>query len=312
MVDFDGLSAFPVLIALFAGASWILVGSDPLNVQIEQLIAAGAAESVSVAYYDLHSRRELLVNADAKYHPASTMKVAVMIEVFRQARDGRFRLDDPLPVRNDFASIADGSRFSVDADSDGDRTLYAKVGKTESIRELIRLMIVRSSNLATNLLVELVGANRVSEQMKQIGAPDMVVMRGVEDNRAYERGLNNSTTARSLMVIMRRISEEKAVSRLESLEMVRILRAQEFNEGIPAGLPAGTQVAHKTGWITGIYHDAAIVYPRDRKPYVLVIMTRGIQDEKRAHRLVADISRAVFESIRNDGIRKTENGNWEP
>ncbi len=304
---FDGLLTMSPIIA-FIAATGFTTGPDSPSVEIERLIAESGAESVSVAHLDLHHRRELLINADTSYHPASTMKVAVMMEVFRQAREGRFRLDDPLPVRNDFASIADASRFSIDADSDGDRTLYGKIGRTESIRELVRLMIVRSSNLATNLIVELAGAKRVSDQMKQIGAADMVVMRGVEDNRAYERGLNNSASARSLMVIMRRIAEGKAVSRTDSAEMVRILQAQEFNEGIPAGLPRGTKVAHKTGWITGIYHDAAIVYHPGRKPYVLVIMTRGIRDEKRAHRLVADISRVVFESLSYDGKWKTENG----
>jgi len=71
---------------------------------------------------------------------------------------------------------------------------------------------------------------------------------------------------------------------------------QEFNEEIPAGLPAGTRVAHKTGWITGVLHDAAVVYPRDRTPYVLVVLTRGIPDDKVARQLIADISRLVYQA----------------
>ena len=259
--------------------------------RIRDLIRGSGAESVSVAFHDLETGRELLINPDVKYHPASTMKVPVMMEVFRQAWEGKFKLDGRIPVRNEFTSIADASKFSLDRESDGDQTLYKK--QEETIRELVRLMIVRSSNLATNLLIELVGAKNVTKSMRTIGAKDMLVLRGVEDNRAYEKGLNNSATARSLMVIMRRIAEGKAVSKTDSAEMARILSEQEFNEGIPAGLPPGTKVAHKTGWITNIYHDAAIIYPPHRKPYVLIVMTRGIPDVKQAHQLVAAISGAI-------------------
>ena len=175
-------------------------------------------------------------------------------------------------------------------EDDADAPLHDKIGQSESVGELVRRMIVRSSNLATNLLVELVGARSVTESARKMGAGGMQVLRGVEDAKAFEKGLNNSTTARSLMVILRRIAEGKSGTRADSAEMARILEGQEFNEGIPAGLPPGVRVAHKTGWITGIYHDAAIVYPAARHPYVIVVMTRGIADPKLAHKLVADIS----------------------
>lgn len=84
--------------------------------------------------------------------------------------------------------------------------------------------------------------------------------------------------------------------------MIDILAAQEFNDEIPAGLPKGTRVAHKTGWITGVTHDAAIVYPPDRKPYVLVVLTKGIPDRPVAQRLIADISRLVWDAV-TTGLR---------
>jgi beta-lactamase class A len=79
--------------------------------------------------------------------------------------------------------------------------------------------------------------------------------------------------------------------------MRQILLHQEFNDEIPAGLPPGTPVAHKTGWITGVLHDAAIVYPANRKPYVLVVLTRNIPDDKVARRLIADLSRIVYSFV---------------
>lgn len=274
--------------------------ADELKTKIEEAIEASGAETVGVAFYDLETKRELFVNPDASFHAASTMKVPVMMEIFRQARERKLSLDEQIAVHNDFKSIADGSSFSVSPEDDSEQTLYKKVGRTESVRELINLMINVSSNLATNILIARVTPERVMDLMRKTGARNIKVLRGVEDGKAYERGLNNTTTARDLMILLRRIAEERAVSRAASREMVEIMTGQKFNEGIPAGLPAAACVAHKTGSITRINHDAGIVYtpgPARRKPYVLVVLTRGLAEEKRAHRLIADISRIVYEGL---------------
>jgi beta-lactamase class A len=268
-----------------------------LEAKVRGLIAASGAETVAVAFRDLQTGRELLLNPGVSFHAASTMKVPVMLEVYRQAREGKLSLDEHLPVRNEFKSIADGSTFSVSPADDSEQTLYKKVGGTETVRELLRLMITESSNLATDIIIERVTPGRVMELMRRMGARDIKVLRGVEDGKAFERGLNNTTTARDLLVILRAIAEGRAVSREASKEMTDVLLAQKFNEGIPAGLPAGARVAHKTGSITKIEHDAGIVYPPGRKPYVLVVLVRGIADEARAHKLIADISRAVYEDV---------------
>jgi beta-lactamase class A len=272
-----------------------------LEAQVKELILASGAETVGVAFYDLARGSELLINADENFHAASTMKVPVMMETFRQASEGRLSLDEKITIKNEFTSIADQSHYSITPESDSETTLYKRLGEKESIRELMRLMITVSSNLATNILIERVTAARVMELMNQLGAKNIRVLRGVEDSKAFEKGLNNSTTARDLMILLRLIAERKAVSPSASDEMVKVMLDQKFNEGIPAGLPAGAKVAHKTGSITRINHDAAIVLPPSRKPYVLVVLTRGIEEEKRAHRLIVDISRAIYEFVsRND------------
>jgi beta-lactamase class A len=268
-----------------------------LESKIHSLVASSGAEAVAVAFQDLQTGRELLVNPGESFHAASTMKVPVMLEVFREVREGRLSLDERLPVKNEFKSIADGSTFSVSPADDSEFTLYKKVGGTETVRELLRLMITESSNLATNIIIERVTPERVMDLMRRMGARDIKVLRGVEDGKAFERGLNNTTTARGLFVLLRAIADGRAVSREASREMTDILLEQKFNEGIPAGLPSGTRVAHKTGWITKINHDAGIVFLPGRKPYVLVVLVRGIADEKRAHQLIADISRAVYEDV---------------
>ena len=263
-----------------------------------ELIKASGAETVAVAYYDLATGEELLLNGDESFHAASTMKVPVMMELFRQAEAKRFSLDDRIAIKNDFVSIADGSHFSISVTDDSEPTFYKRIGETESIRELMRLMIVMSSNLATNILIERVGAANVMKLMREIGANKIQVLRGVEDTKAFERKMNNTTTARDLMIVMRRIGERRAVSAQASEEMIQVMLAQHFNQGIPAGVGKDTKVAHKTGSITKINHDAAIVFPPKRKPYVLIVLTRGLADEKRAHKLIADISQTIFSSLK--------------
>lgn len=275
----------------------VIAGSpNDLGKRVEELIRASGAEMVAVSYYDLATGAELLINPDTSFHAASTMKVPVMMEIFRQAAAGRISLNQRIPIKNDFASIVDGSHYSLTPESDSDQSLYTRTGQTETIRELIRLMITVSSNLATNILIEKVTPQRVMDLMHTIGANKICVLRGVEDGKAFQKGLNNTTTARDLMIIMRRIAERRVVSRKASNQMIKTMLDQKFNDGIPAGVPSGVRVSHKTGSITKVNHDAAIVYPPGAKPYVLVVLERGIEHEKVAHKLIADISRVVYEA----------------
>jgi beta-lactamase class A len=220
------------------------------------------------------------------------MKVPVMIEAFRQAEAGQRSLDAPIRVGNTFKSIVDGSPYELSATEDSDGEVYKAIGKTMTLRELVTASITVSSNLATNILIEELGAENVRKTVAALGGDGMVVLRGVEDQKAFDKGLSNTTTARALMVLLDKIARGEAVSREASRGMADILRMQQFNDAIPAGLPAGVPVGHKTGNITRIHHDAAIVYAD--KPYVLVLLTRGIDDQKVSGRLMADISRVIY------------------
>jgi beta-lactamase class A len=267
---------------------------DSVVEQIQARISAEPGAQVGVAYVDLASGDTLFLNADTSFHAASTMKVPVMIELFRRANTGSFRMNQALLIVNRFASIVDGSLYALDSSSDSDSTLYHRVGERVRVDTLLRLMITRSSNLATNTLITLVGADAVTKTMRSLGAQRIRVLRGVEDGKAFDKGLNNTTTARDLGIILRAIEEGRAAPPSATREMLAILLAQEFNEKIPAGLPPGIRVAHKTGEITAVSHDAAIVYPPGRKPYVLVVLTRGIADGNKASKLIADISAVVY------------------
>lgn len=290
-----------LLLAALCLSACASTGGRPLALtdRIDQIVQrTGPNVTVAIAYQDLGTGITLYRYEQDRMHPASTMKVPVMLALFEAVDRGEMRLDQPVPVKNEFQSIMDGSPYSLDPAEDGDSDLYEKVGQSLPLEELIRRMIVRSSNLATNLLIERIGATRVTDLMRQIGAKDLRVLRGVEDDKAYEAGMNNVTTARDLLVVLRALLPGAPVSPLSEASrqrMLEILKAQEFNEKIPAGLPPGVPVAHKTGDITGVHHDAAIVFPPDGKPYILVVLTRGIADEKKAELLIAEISRAVWE-----------------
>src|SRR5205809_4947701 len=274
-------------------------GDSSLGSRVKARIAQAPARAVGVYYRDLTTGDSLTVGSAVRFHAASTMKIPVMIQLFRDRDTGLLSLDDSIIVTNTFQSIVDSSPYQLDVTDDSDSSLYKRLGQRATIRELVELMETVSSNLATNLLIARVGAPRANATAHALGADSILVLRGVEDGKAYRAGLNNTTTARDLGVLLAAIAEGRAASPAACREMLAILARQHFNEGIPAGLPPGTRVYHKTGWIGGVvYHDAAIVERSDGRRYVLVVLTGGIQKDEDAYRLVSDVSRLVYDHLK--------------
>ena len=284
------LCVFSALCIALPGQSAKLAAAENA---IQQRIARSGAD-VGVYFKTLDGKDAWNLRADDAFHAASTMKIPVMIELFRQVKEGKSKLEDKIPLKNEFHSIVDGSVYALNAADDSEAELYKAEGRTRTLRELCELMITASSNFATNLLIEKLGVENIRATVRALGADGMNVLRGVEDNKAYEKGLNNSTTARGLGVLLEAIAKGIAVDAESCKEMVVILERQKFNEGIPAGLPAGIQAAHKTGEITKIHHDAAIVFAG--RPYILIILVRGFAEKKDSSALMADISRSVYEA----------------
>ncbi|MFI5131742.1 MAG: serine hydrolase [Chitinophagales bacterium] len=252
-----------------------------------------------VAFKDLSTGREIRINDKVEFHAASTMKTPVMVEVYRQAAEKKISLSDRVTLKNEFTSIADGTKFTLDSADDSETKLYRHLGEQRTISELLYQMITVSSNLATNIIIEKVNPQNVMKTMREMGAMDIRVRRGVEDNKAFAKGLNNTTTAHDLLLIFEQIANGKAVNAESCADMIRVLTDQQFNEIIPAGVGPGVKVAHKTGSITGVQHDSGIVFMPDGRKYVLVILSKGLQDEKSAVKSMARVSEMIYDYMKD-------------
>lgn len=269
-------------------------GMAPLLTELRARIAEVPGAQVGLYLHDLATDETVGLADTVTFHAASTMKVPVMVELLRRLDTAATTFDDRIPLVNTFTSIIDGSPYRLSRDGDSDPALYDRVGAPISYRALTERMIVRSSNLATNVLIDRLDPTRVTATAHALGGEGIMVRRGVEDQKAFEAGRNNVTTARGLGRLLTAIERGEAASAWATATMREILLRQEFNDEIPAGLPAGVPVGHKTGWITATTHDAAIIYPRERAPLVLVILTRAIPDRETAQGLIADLARLVW------------------
>jgi beta-lactamase class A len=251
----------------------------------------------AVAFKDLTTGDSLLINEQTFFHAASTMKTPVMIEVYKQAAAGAFSLNDSFTIKNEFKSIVDSSSFSLNANDDSEKALYQHLGEKRTLYDLVYDMIISSSNLATNMVIELVNARNVTQTMRQLGARRIQVLRGVEDSKAFDKGLNNITTANDLLVIFEKIARGEIVDNTSCQAMIKILLNQQFNEVIPARLPKDVKVAHKTGNISNVYHDSGIVFLPDGRKYVLVLLSKNLKNEEQAKKAMAEVSEMIYKYV---------------
>ena len=286
--------------AILITLSMMISPSDNTATNPEQLKEQINAEfakkkgTFALAFKNLQTGEGILINEKINFHAASTMKTPVLIEAYKQAAAGKFKITDPILVKNEFKSIVDGSLYSLNAEDDSDSVLYTKVGTKLPVYDLLYLMIIKSSNLATNIIIDLVGAQNVNKTMRDMGAKDIQVLRGVEDSKAFQKGLNNTTTAYDQMLIFRDMANGGIVDKKSSDAMINILLDQAFNDKIPAQLPKDVKVAHKTGWIKGINHDAGIVYLPDGRKYVLVLLSKELVDDKAGVMAMANVSKIIY------------------
>ncbi len=286
---------------LLLGLGFPSFAQKPTLSQMRERIASKLGQiegDLAVAFKDLQTQQTLFINEKENFHAASTMKTPVMMEVFRQAQAGKFNLSDSILVKNEFKSIVDGSSFKLDISDDSADDMYKKIGSKMTIYDLTYQMMIVSSNLATNILIDLVDAKKANQFMRELGAKDINVLRGVEDTKAFEKGLSNTTTAYDLMLIFEKIAQKQVVSPTASDKMIQILLDQKFNEIIPAQLPSDVRVAHKTGSITGVRHDSGIVYLPNGKAYVLVLLSKKLTNPEAGVKAMAEVSEMIYNFVK--------------
>jgi beta-lactamase class A len=261
--------------------------------------ALAADHLVSVWLADLDGTVHLSRAADLQHYAASTMKLPLLVAAHRLHARGGLDLDHEVEVHNRFASAADGSAYSLDQDDDQDDDTWAALGTPRTLRLLAEHATVKSGNLATNLLLERVGTGAVADVLADAGcSPDTVLPRGIGDAVARESDLDNLVTAADLGLVLRGVGDRTLADPDTCADVEAVLAHQEHLDGIPRGMPDGTYVANKTGWVEGVSHDVALVRPAGRPPYVLVVLTTADVPEQTASDLIAEVSRAVWEGWR--------------
>lgn len=251
----------------------------------------------ALAFKNLDDGKEILINENKIFHAASTMKTPVMIEFYKQLHQGKLSLEDTLQIKNEFKSIVDGTIYKLSEFDDSDKNTYNKLGQYYSINNLIYEMITISSNFATNILIEYIGANNVTKSMKEIGALNIDILRGVEDIKAFELGLNNTTSAKDLLIIYEKLAKGKIINNESSAIMIEILKDQKYDDIIPKYLPKDIEIANKTGMITGVHHDSGIVFLKDGKKYVIVLLSKNMLDMESGTEMMAKISELIYKTL---------------
>ena len=312
-MSYAGLPAFPekknflfiiglfLIISVFPSCRFSYLSAEQLEKQLRKEMA-GQPGDYALAFQDLQDpSRRILINERMLFHAASTMKTPVLLEVYKQAEAGLFRLEDSIVIKNSFYSIVDSSLYSLDTSSDSEDSLYLSIGKKGQIHDLAYAMITKSSNLATNLLIDLVDAKKVTQSMRALGADSILVLRGVEDLKAFDAGLSNRTNAYDLLLLFEALGRRELVSPEASGAMTDILLDQYYNDIIPAGLPDSVRVAHKTGSITRVMHDSGLIFLPDGRKYALILLSKDWNNEEEARTFLANISYQIYKFMRASG-----------
>ncbi len=269
---------------------------DDLVDRFVKQYAGDEGATVSVWCGDISGTPAYTRDELAPHYAASTMKLPLLVAAYRRHERGELDLDAEVPVHNEFSSAEDGSSFALEQSDDQDDETWQLVGSRASLRRLVRHAIVKSGNLATNLVLERVGPGEVANVLVDAGCSGATTLpRGIEDAVAREAGLDNWVTAHDLALVMAGVGRRRLAREQTCVDVEQVVAAQEHRDKIPAGLPPGTYVANKTGWVEGVAHDVALVRPEDGPPYVLAVCTTADVPEETANALIAGISRRIWE-----------------
>jgi len=253
-------------------------------------LAASRQARISVWFGGLDGSPWLARDADLVHHPASTVKLPLFVALHRATDAGELDLDEKIAVQDRLPSVVPGRTYVTTHDYDQDDAVWDRLGSAASLRWLAERAIIRSSNLATNLLIDRVGIDAVNAVYDDLGTPTSRLARGIQDSPGGDAGLDSTATAADLAAVLRGVATRTAAASTACEQIEAVLARCEDNDGLPAGLPDGTYVAHKPGWIDHVCHDVGIVRPEHEAPFVLAVMTGAPLPEAAGFRLVADVA----------------------
>ncbi|MDH7481163.1 MAG: class A beta-lactamase-related serine hydrolase [Armatimonadota bacterium] len=228
---------------------------------------------------------EFFFNEHEVFPSASVIKVPIIVELFWQRDEGRVSLDETVILKDE--DKVEGSGILKELHE----------GLELTLRDLATLMIVISDNTATNLLIDRLGNDVVNSRMRSLGLEKTTLARKMYDWEQARLGKENLCTPYEMMQLLRWLACGEIPSRSASQEIIEIMARQQYRDKIPLMLPADLKIANKTGSISGVTHDVAVVYA-PWGPYVLCVMAKGIddqEDQRIAKLAIAEISRVVYD-----------------
>jgi beta-lactamase class A len=272
------------------------INFDSINVEITNLLRLVEGD-VSVFFYDFNTNRRYMLNENEPFNTASLMKVLVGLQLVRLFETGKLEENATIKLKNSFASKHDNSLFHLSETIDGEKSLYSRIGLQVSVLELLELMITQSSNLATNNLFELI-ENKccIADLLAELLMTDTKIVRGVEDQKAYDAGMINTTTAVDLVKLFQHIHNGVSTGNKSITLLYEIMKRQEHNSIIPSLLPKNLHIAHKTGTLKSTIHDAALISSDEGKNYILILLSKNLQNKALATTAFAKISEVFYNS----------------
>lgn len=238
--------------------------------------------NVAVVVKNLTTNEEIKINEKLVFPSASTIKLAIMSELLSKVNEGRLNLDDTIELTKDMKTGGDGILKELN------------YGHKFTLEEIMTLMIIVSDNMATNILINLLGMNSINETIQKIGLKSTKLQRKMMDSQASKEGRENLISADDLVHILELIYKGRNINEKYSELMISILKRQQVRGRLDLYLPEEVVIAHKTGDLDNLEHDAGIVY-LPNKEYIICVLTNQTETNKEGREIIGKISKMVYE-----------------
>lgn len=237
--------------------------------------------NVAVVVRNLKTNEEIKINENMVFPSASTIKLTIMSELFNKINEGSLKLNDTIELTEDMKTGGDGILKELN------------YGHKFTLQEILTLMIIVSDNMATNILINLLGMNNINETIQNLGLENTKLQRHMMDSQAAKEGRENFITANDLARILELIYKGKDVNEKYSDIMLAILKRQQVRGRLDLYLPEEVVIAHKTGDLDNLEHDGGIIYLPNME-YIICVLTNETKSNKDGREIIGKISKMVY------------------